>query len=993
MKLHTRITLLVAVVVSGSGILASLMVGRIMRTTLQTGLEERGAAVVRTLAEHIAHNFRDGEVAPAREALRETVRGTRDVEYAMAIGPAQDVFAHSFEGELPGELAQLTPPIPNSGTSSPPQPHIERRDNMLDVSYPLTPTGGRLHLGLSEKHLISQVATIKYKILGLTLVSLLVGVGVAALVGYRIARPLTQLAGAMRVYGDGAFKAEDIPNPGGGPEIADLTHSFNNMIADRGRAETALRESEERLRGLLDHSPSVIFLKDTEGRYVLVNRRYEELFHITSEQLRGQTDHAVFPAPIAERFMANDRKTLSAGTPLMLDEEVPHDDGVHSYLSLKFPVRDANGVITGVCGVATDITDRRRAEEGLAEKTLMLDNILRSASDVAIATIDLDLRITYYNSTAEKLFGYSADEVIGRTAFEMHSRENVSRERLQRAIEVVRREGEYRFALRRQTEDGMRELESRVAGIFDPNGELVGYSLFSRDVTERKRAEEEKTRLFTAIEQAAEAIAITDAAGMILQVNPAFEHITGHERSEAVGSDLCLLRRDRAVEATRGVWAVLKRGEVWRGRLTSHRKDGTPYEEEATIAPVCNSAGEIINYVAVRRDVTNEVALEAQLRQAQKMEAVGQLAGGVAHDFNNILTAILGNVELSLDAVKSKLGSDDPVLHGLGQIERSAQRAAALTRQLLVFSRRDAAQPELLDLNRTLDEMERMLARLITEDVTLEIVCDPQIGRMHTDAGQIEQLIMNLVVNARDAMPSGGKLKLETAHVVLDEAYVSTHAGAHPGPHVLLTVSDNGSGMDRETRERIFEPFFTTKPAGQGTGLGLATVYAIVKRAGGHLLVQSAPGQGTTFWVYLPAVEPSLEERDARPETVAVPTGSETVLVCEDDETVRRLAVHLLRDAGYKVLSAADGAEAIRLSAGRDERIHLLVTDVIMPDMNGKKLSDSLTAAIPGLRTLFFSGYTADVIAHHGVLERGRGVSREAIQPRSALAPRARRAR
>jgi len=363
--------------------------------------------------------------------------------------------------------------------------------------------------------------------------------------------------------------------------------------------------------------------------------------------------------------------------------------------------------------------------------------------------------------------------------------------------------------------------------------------------------------------------------------------------------------------------------------------------------------------------------LEAQLRQVQKLEAVGQLAGGVAHDFNNILTAILGNVELGLSALGSPLASSDTVRQALEQIDRSAQRAAELTHQLLAFSRQQISQPQVLDLNRMLAEMEKMLRRLLTENILLSLRQAPQLKPVRIDAGSLEQVIVNLAVNARDAMPDGGRLLLETADVVLDEAHARQHADARPGPHVMLAVSDTGIGMSRETQERIFEPFFTTKGLGRGTGLGLATVYGIIKQAGGHITVYSEVGRGASFRIYLPAVEAPLAVPEIVRDGEPTPGGSETILVCEDAEPVRALATRILISAGYTVLAAENGEQALELAAAHPGPIDALVTDVMMPGMNGRAVSDALTARYPALRTLFVSGYTANVIAHHGVLDEG----------------------
>ncbi len=377
-----------------------------------------------------------------------------------------------------------------------------------------------------------------------------------------------------------------------------------------------------------------------------------------------------------------------------------------------------------------------------------------------------------------------------------------------------------------------------------------------------------------------------------------------------------------------------------------------------------------VAFQAIGQDITRERFLENQFRHGEKMRAVGQLAGGIAHDFNNILTAILGNAELALDALEDPESSPEYIREGLTQIEKSGHRAADLTRQLLMFSRRDVSRPEVIDLNQILGDMEKMLPRVITENIELKVSLSEQPAPILADPSQIEQVIMNLAVNARDAMPDGGLLDLEARLVNLDEHYAQNHPGSQPGPHVSLAVTDNGEGIRKENLERLFEPFFTTKPRDKGTGLGLATVYGIVQRFGGHVHVYSEVGHGTTFKVYWPLTEsPEFQRDDEQAEMVV--GGHETILVCEDEDSVRRLTVLQLREAGYLVLEAENGDQALRLAAETGKAVDLLVTDVIMPYMDGKTLSQELAVSLPGLKTLYVSGYTAHAIARHGVLDQG----------------------
>jgi len=390
--------------------------------------------------------------------------------------------------------------------------------------------------------------------------------------------------------------------------------------------------------------------------------------------------------------------------------------------------------------------------------------------------------------------------------------------------------------------------------------------------------------------------------------------------------------------------------------------------------PVLDAAGELRGYRGVDRDITGRKRaeqereeLQEQLRMSQRIEAVGKLAGGIAHDFNNLLSVILSYTGFALESLQQ----GDPLRNDLLEVKKSGERAATLTRQLLAFSRKQVLQPQLLSLNQVAVGIEKMLSRVLGEDVDLVQLLAPDLGLTLADPGQIEQALMNLVVNARDAMPDGGKLTIETSNIEIDAEYAARHISVKPGPYVLLAVTDTGCGMDPQTQARVFEPFFTTKEKGKGTGLGLSTVYGIVKQSGGSIWVYSEPGKGTTFKIYLPREAAGATVPAARPPAIPIRTGTETVLVVEDEEALRRVAARALAAAGYSVLSAADGEEALRAVAQHSGAIDLLVTDVVMPGMGGATLAQELTVRRPELKILYMSGYTDDAIVRHGVLEAG----------------------
>jgi two-component system cell cycle sensor histidine kinase/response regulator CckA len=499
------------------------------------------------------------------------------------------------------------------------------------------------------------------------------------------------------------------------------------------------------------------------------------------------------------------------------------------------------------------------------------------------------------------------------------------------------------------------------AGVSSEREKLLGSA-------ERKRAEMERASLVAAVEQTAEQIVITDAKGNIQYCNPSFERLTGYSRSEVIGRNPRFLKSGRQdAQFYRDLWTTIVGGGIWTGGFINHKKDGTVFHAEGTISPIHDAAGNLTGFVSATRDVTDRLRLEDQLRHAQKMEGIGRLAGGIAHDFNNLLTVIAGYSGL----LEEKLSDDDPRLDYARQISKASEQAASLTKQLLTFSRKQLIKPKPLDLNVLVSGMQQLVQRLVGEDVVVTTALAQSLGMVRADADQMSQILINLAANARDAMPGGGRLKIRTANLAGGEIPAAADAGTLSGPAVLLAVSDTGVGMSYETRQNIFEPFFTTKERGRGTGLGLSTVYGIVKQNGGYIDVQSEPGQGATFSIYLPRIDEVPVVRGDDESAVTRVRGSETILVVEDHEGVRSLIVGTLELCGFQVLQAADGLEALLQAKQHAGTIDLLLTDVIMPGMNGKEMADQMAASRPGIKVLFISGYSGEVIAHHGVLDAG----------------------
>jgi PAS domain S-box-containing protein len=478
-----------------------------------------------------------------------------------------------------------------------------------------------------------------------------------------------------------------------------------------------------------------------------------------------------------------------------------------------------------------------------------------------------------------------------------------------------------------------------------------------------------ETRMKAVLDAALDAVILMDAHGLVLSWNPRAEIIFGRSRDEAVGrrlAELIIPPRYREAHAE-GLKRFLETGEGpvigRRMELSALRRDGSEFPVELTVTALREGDAHLFN--AFVADISERKRLEALLVQSQKMDSVGRLAGGVAHDFNNLLGVITGYGEL----LKKRISDQPNLQRYVNDILKAAERAAGLTRQLLAFSRQQVLQPRVLDLNSVVGEMEKMLRRLIGEDIQLVTVFGDGLGRVKADPGQMEQVLMNLAVNARDAMPRGGRLTIETANMELDADYARSRPGVKPGPHVMLAVSDSGHGMDPEVLRQIFDPFFTTKEAGKGTGLGLATVHGIVKQSGGHIFVYSEPEHGTTFKVYLPRLEEAETVVEATAaHDAAVQRGSETVLLVEDEQSLRNIVREILEASGYTVIEARHAAHALEIAEGHSAPVHLLITDVVMPGMGGSDLATHLAASHPETRVLYMSGYTDDAVVLHGVL-------------------------
>ncbi len=612
-----------------------------------------------------------------------------------------------------------------------------------------------------------------------------------------------------------------------------------------------------------------------------------------------------------------------------------------------------------------------RIRRQMVEREELFHLISENAADM-IGVVDMEGKRIFNSLSYQKVLGYSPEELQASSAFEQIHADD--RERVKKAAEDAHRSGigkmmEYRVRHKNGT---WLVLESTSSVILDAEGKPEKLVIVNRNITDRKRAEEALRRsdadFRSVVENAPNGICRASATGEFLQMNPALQKMLGYESAEELrrknlGSDIFW----HAAEYQRLTEILTRSKEVKDIEMEWRRQDGTPITVRCSGRRIDAENGVPAYFEVFAEDVTEKRALEKQLRMAQKMEAIGRLSGGVAHDFNNHLGVIIGYSRV----LKKALGANNALCEHALEIEKAGQRAASLTKQLLAFSRQQVLSPTVLSLNTLASDMESMLPRLLGEDIQVLLALDPELGSVQADQSQIEQVIMNLAVNARDAMPTGGKLKIRTANVELDQTYTRTHPGSKAGQYVLLAVTDTGTGMDSATLAHIFEPFFTTKEQGKGTGLGLATVYGIVKQSSGYIWVDSVPGKGTTFEIYLPqhVGQPAVEEQKV--DSGEKLCGSESILLVEDSQPLRKLAQTFLEAAGFRVLSAGSGEEALEVAARFGMTVDLLLTDVVMPGMNGRVLAEQLLPRQPGMKVLYMSGYTDSFIAGQGVLDPG----------------------
>jgi PAS domain S-box-containing protein len=720
---------------------------------------------------------------------------------------------------------------------------------------------------------------------------------------------------------------------------------------------TLLRNSNQSLRALIDASPLAIFDLDAEGRVV-------ETWNAAAERMLGWTRTEVLgrrlpyvPEDQLHDFQVSLARAFGGEELLSFERVRRRKDGTPIHVSIATgPVRDPAGAIVRLICVVRDVSEIHRRELQIAFQA----QLLSSVSDPVIA-VDPEFRITWWNTAAERIYGWNAEEVLGREVTGVLETEfaggGSSRYRA-----LLARTGAFEGEATHRLRDGSRiPVEIRITRLRGPAGEFLGYVGTSRDLSRRREAaralaesEALHRRLAAAIEQSEEVAIITGPDGTIVHVNPTFTRVTGYAREEVIGRNPRLLKsglQDAAFYRT--LWETLRTGAAWRGRMRNRRKDGTLYTADVIISAVRDDGGRTVNYVAVQRDVTHEVDRDEQLRQAQKMEALGELTGGIAHDFNNLLTVILANGAL----LESELAPGQDAARYLRDIQTAASSGASMVRRLLAFGRRERLSRAPTDLGRLVTDLGDTLRRVLPESITVALEVSPELPAVHADPGAVGQMLLNLVTNARDAMPQGGRLVIRVCADRCDcgGRRPSDNRGAR---RVMVAVADSGIGMDPATLGRVFEPFFTTKPTGKGTGLGMAMVYGLMKEHGGRVDLNSKPGRGTTVTLSFPALAGAgvaAAGVPSRPRAIA--GGTEQILLVEDQEPLRRAGQRTLEKLGYRVEAAESGVQALELLAAHPGRFHLVLSDMVMPGMGGVELFTEMRRRDIALPFVLATGY------------------------------------
>jgi PAS domain S-box-containing protein len=743
---------------------------------------------------------------------------------------------------------------------------------------------------------------------------------------------------------------------------------LRRLRSEELRAHREIARARDYYITLLDEFPNPVWRTGPDARCDYVNKAWLAFSGGTLDDMIGEgwvdaIHPDDLPATAATWFSA-----FESRTPIFAEFRLRRHDGqYHWFASHGRPIVDLDGIFAGYIGSLSDVQAHHELQTRIESQWRFLESVLDHIDQI-VYVFDADDVFQYANLTAINNRNLPLEELIGQSLFSFKTPTKEYLAAYSHARET--REKVHRESLELPTRAGDRRIyDAWFIPFVGPDGSNGMISSFS-DVTNRVDLERTRLLLMTAIEHASEAVVITDSKGRIEYVNPAFEATTGYSAEEALGQNPNILKSGQHADTFyEELWSTIASGRAWRGLLVNRRKDGSLFREEASISPVPDADGRLTHFVAVKRDLSREVELEQRLAHSQKLDAVGRLAGGIAHDFNNLLAVIGGYAEL----LTHSLASDHPGQLRIEQMRKATDRATALTRQLLAFGRKQVFQPTVVDLNRLLEESRELLKQLLREPVELEIVRSKEPANVLVDRSQMEQVIFNLAANSRQAMPSGGRFSVAIARIDVDIDSSSIRDAIEPGQWVRITISDTGVGIPQDKLPQIFEPFFTTRADSGGTGLGLATVYGIVRQSGGNISVRSKAGSGTTFVIYLPATEGPVENAAEPPSATLARrhAGGITVLVAEDVDLLREMIREGLEAAGMSVIEARDGEEALALSRSETRAIDVLLTDVVMPKMSGRALGERMRAEREGLRILFMSGYTGEIIAATGVLEEG----------------------
>ncbi len=759
------------------------------------------------------------------------------------------------------------------------------------------------------------------------------------------------------------------------PEIEGIVLNIRDITVHK-QFEDSLKRSRAHLDKLVSNSNDILVIMDENGRELYVSETVEKVTGFSAEEVVGTVCLEHFHPDDVEFLTEKLREGIdNPGKPLRIEYRRKHKNGGWVYLEAIGTNFLDDPDIQGIVVNARDITERKKVEKGLRDSKERF-RLLVSLLPEAVWEADLEGKLRFVNQKFLEQLGYTqADIEAGLNGFDIFAMpgRQVCMEKTMAVLNGAKTEITEYEMLRK---DGTSFPALVHSDLVREDGKPTYFIGIGIDITEHKQAELERSRLAAAIEQSSETILITDREGNIQYVNPSFERITGYSRSEALGKNPRILKSGQQSENFyRSMWETLSSGKTWQGKVANKRRDGSIYHEDVTTFPVLNEIGEIVNYVAVKRDMTEQMKsaeeklkLEQQYHQAQKLESVGLLAGGVAHDLNNLLTPILGYGEmLAMDSARPQVRKQ----YANGIVE-AAKRARDIVNQLLAFSRKQSLEVKAVDLNMLVARFEELLRRLIPEDIGIKVELFRDLPLIRGDVSQLEQVIMNLAVNARDAMPNGGTLTIETALTEITEEFVATNDNLLPGFYATLVLSDTGLGMDARTKAKIFEPFFSTKPKHKGSGLGLATVYGIVRQHGGDIKVYSQPLKGTLFKVFLPVAsgDPSSAENIAETDEMIM-KGSETILMVEDDGHVRNLVLSILKRRGYHVLVAESAEQALEILKGHSRPVDLLLTDVVMPGLNGRELFDRISQQYPDMKVIYMSGYSGEVIEARGVMDEG----------------------